>query len=341
MKLNNGVVIENYGKPYFIAELNTSHFGKVDTAKEMIVAAKQAGCDCVKFQSWSANTLYSNTYYRQNPVAKRFVDKFSFAPEQLKELAMFAKEQGISFASTPYSNEEADFLIEQCEVPFIKIASMEINNFPYLEHVARTGSAIILSTGMADQEEISRAVQTILAAGNPNVCVLHCVSIYPAAADTIHLNNMLTFRQLYPQQPIGYSDHTLGLATPVAAVALGAPIIEKHFTLDAKKIGMDNQMAMEPDEFGAMITACNAAWQSLGSATRTVSQAELAQRANMRRSVVSKRLIPAGSVITHDDLTFKRPGDGYSPAQIDAVVGQLARVEIAPDEVIYPAMLGA
>lgn len=341
MKLNNGVVIENYGKPYFIAELNTSHFGKVETAKEMIVAAKQAGCDCVKFQSWSANTLYSNTYYRQNPVAKRFVDKFSFAPEQLKELAMFAKQQGISFASTPYSNEEADFLIEQCEVPFIKIASMEINNFPYLEHVARTGSAIILSTGMADQEEISRAVQTILAAGNPNVCVLHCVSIYPAAADTIHLNNMLTFRQLYPQQPIGYSDHTLGLATPVAAVALGAPIIEKHFTLDAKKIGMDNQMAMEPDEFGAMITACNAAWQSLGSATRTVSQAELAQRANMRRSVVSKRLIPAGSVITHDDLTFKRPGDGYSPAQIDAVVGQLARVEIAPDEVIYPAMLGA
>lgn len=341
MKLNNGVVIENYGKPYFIAELNTSHFGKLETAKEMIVAAKQAGCDCVKFQSWSANTLYSNTYYRQNPVAKRFVDKFSFAPEQLKELAMFAKQQGISFASTPYSNEEADFLIEQCEVPFIKIASMEINNFPYLEHVARTGSAIILSTGMADQEEISRAVQTILAAGNPNVCVLHCVSIYPAEADTIHLNNMLTFRQLYPQQPIGYSDHTLGLATPVAAVALGAPIIEKHFTLDAKKIGMDNQMAMEPDEFGAMITACNAAWQSLGSATRTVSQAELAQRANMRRSVVSKRLIPAGSVITLDDLTFKRPGDGYSPAQVDAVVGKAALVEIAADEVIYPAMLGA
>lgn len=339
MKLNNGVVIENYGKPYFIAELNTSHFGNVETAKQMIVAAKQAGCDCVKFQSWSANTLYSNTYYRQNPVAKRFVDKFSFAPEKLKELALYAQEQGIAFASTPYSCDEVDFLIKECGVPFIKIASMEINNFPYLEYVARTGSAIILSTGMADQEEISRAVNTIVGAGNPNVCVLHCVSIYPADPETINLNNMLTFRQLYPQQPIGYSDHTLGLATPVAAVALGAPIIEKHFTLDSKKIGMDNQMAMEPDEFASMISACTAAWQSLGAAQRVVSQAELAQRANMRRSIVSKRAIPAGTVITLDDLEFKRPGDGFSPAQLDAVLGQQAVADIAADEVIYGTMI--
>jgi len=339
MKLNNGVVIENYGKPYFIAELNTSHFGKVETAKEMILAAKAAGCDCAKFQSWSADTLYSNTYYRQNPVAKRFVDKFSFSAAQQKELADFAREQGIAFASTPYSAGEVDFLLQECGVPFIKIASMEINNYPYLEYIARTGSAIILSTGMADQEEITRAVDCIRNAGNDNLCVLHCVSIYPAAPSTINLNNIHTLRRLYSGLPIGYSDHTLGLETPLAAVALGAPIIEKHFTLDAKKIGMDNQMAMEPDSFRAMIDACRLAWESLGSPERQVSAEELAQRRNMRRSIVSKRPIAAGSVIALEDLDFKRPGDGFEPAQTALVVGRRAAQDITADEVIYPAML--
>ncbi len=339
MKLNNGVIIENHGRPYFIAELNTSHFGKLETAMEMIDAAKAAGCDCVKFQSWSANTLYSNTYYRQNPVARRFVDKFSFSPEKLKQLADYAHGKGIAFASTPYSTDEADFLLEECAVPFIKIASMEINNLPYLEYIARTGSAIILSTGMADQEEITRAVDCIRAAGNDKVAVLHCVSIYPAEPSTINLNNMLRLRELYHGLPIGYSDHTVGIETPLAAVALGAPIIEKHFTLDAKKIGMDNQMAMEPSAFHAMIASCRMAWESLGSYERTVSDEELAQRANMRRSIVSKRAIAAGSAITQDDIDFKRPGDGYSPTQVDLVVGKTAAQDIPADEVIYPSMI--
>jgi len=339
MKLNDGIILENHGKPYFIAELNTSHFGKVDIAKDMIVAAKAAGCDCVKFQSWSASTLYSTTYYRQNPVAKRFVDKFSFSSEQQKELAEFARAQGIAFASTPYSRDEVDFLLQECGVPFIKIASMEIDNLPYLEYIARTGTAIILSTGMADQDEIDRAVRCIRAAGNDNVCVLHCVSIYPAAPSTINLNNMLTLRERHPDLVIGYSDHTLGAATPTAAVALGSPVIEKHFTLDAGKIGMDNQMAMEPDAFGAMIISCREAWESLGSFERVVSEAELAQRRNMRRSVVSRRAIAAGAVITAEDLDFKRPGDGFSPAQVDQVLGHKALQDIAADEVIYAAML--
>jgi sialic acid synthase SpsE len=339
MKLNNGVVIGNHSKPYFIAELNTSHFGNVDTAKRMIDAAKQINCDCVKFQSWSADTLYSQTYYSQNPIAKRFVNKFSFSCDQLKLLADYAHSIGISFASTPYSREEVVFLIQQCAVPFIKIASMEINNYPYLDYIARTGSAIILSTGMADQEEITRAVRCIRDAGNENVCVLHCVSIYPAAPSTINLNNMMTLRKLYPGLPIGYSDHTIGIETPIAAVALGAAIIEKHFTLDSTKIGMDNQMAMEPAAFGAMIQSCRTAWESLGAFERVVSDAELAQRGNMRRSIVSKRAIAVGTVITPDDLDFKRPGDGFSPGQIDAVLGKTATQDISSDEVIYPAMI--
>jgi sialic acid synthase SpsE len=339
MKLNDGRLIDNYSKPYFIAELNTSHFGSMEIAKQMIEAAKQAGCDCVKFQSWSANTLYSNTYYRQNPVAKRFVDKFSFSSDQLQILAEYAHSKGIAFASTPYSCDEADFLFKRCAVPFIKIASMEINNYPYLEYIAKTGSAIILSTGMADQSEIARAVQCIQEAGNKNLCVLHCVSIYPAEPSTINLNNMITMRQMYKEIPIGYSDHTIGIETPIAAVALGAPIIEKHFTLDAKRIGMDNQMAMEPDAFQSMIRSCNLAWQSLGGFQRVVSDDEIVQRANMRRSIVSKRSIRVGEVIGEQDLDFKRPGDGYSPAEISDLVGKKATQDIEFDEVIYPAMI--
>ena len=341
MKLNNGVVIENHGKPYFIAELNTSHFGNVDTAKKMIDAVKQANCDCAKFQSWSADTLYSQTYYRKNPIAKRFVTRFSFSPEQLKVLSDYARSVGIDFASTPYSREEVDFLIHQCGVPFIKIASMEINNYPYLDYIARTGSAIILSTGMADQEEITRAIQCIRDAGNDNICVLHCVSIYPAQPSTINLNNILAMRGLYPELSIGYSDHTTGIETPIAAVALGAPVIEKHFTLDSSKIGMDNQMAMEPQAFGAMVQSCRVAWESLGKHNRVVSDAELAQRINMRRSIVSKRPIVAGSVIAAEDLDFKRPGDGYSPTQIGSVLGKMAVQDISCDEVIYPHMMRA
>lgn len=339
MKLNNGVLIENYAKPYFIAELNTSHFGKIEIAKEMIDAAKQAGCDCVKFQSWSASTLYSNTYYRQNPVAKRFVDKFSLSPDELRILADYAQNTGIAFASTPYSRQEVDFLIDQCAVPFVKIASMEINNYSLLDYVARTGSAIILSTGMADHDEISRAVQCMSTAGNQNVCLLHCVSIYPAEASTINLNNILTLRDTHKGLAVGYSDHTVGIETPIAAVAMGAPVIEKHFTLDAKKIGMDNQMAMEPEAFRTMIQSCNAAWAALGSHERVVSEAELAQRRNMRRSIISRRTIPAGSVIELMDLDFKRPGDGFSPAEIEQVVGKKAVHDIAPDEVIYSTMI--
>ena len=339
MKFNNGIVVENFGKPYFIAELNTSHFGNVEIAKQMIDAAKVAGCDCVKFQSWSAGTLYSNTYYRQNPVAKRFVDKFSFSSQHLKVLADYASDVGISFASTPYSCDEVDFLLEQCSVPFIKIASMEINNYPYLEYIAKTGTAIILSTGMADQEEITRAVSCIVDAGNHNLCLLHCVSIYPAEARLINLNNIQTLRQLYENLPIGYSDHTVGIETPIAAVALGSPVIEKHFTLDAKKIGMDNQMAMEPDDFRSMIASCITAWSALGSRQRVVSETEVSQRANMRRSIVSKRAIKAGEVIELADLDFKRPGDGYSLAEIKGVVGKTAVLDIDPDEVIYPAFI--
>jgi sialic acid synthase SpsE len=335
MKLNNGIEISNFGKPYYIAELNSSHFGDMDKAKNMISEAKKSGIDCVKFQSWTPDTLYSQTYYEQNPIAKRFVKKFSFSPEELKELSVFSNSIDISFASTPYSKEEVDFLIHECKVPFIKIASMEINNLPYLEYIAKTGSAIILSTGMAEFEEIKKGVETIIASGNRNLCVLHCVSIYPCPPENINLNNILTLRDEFKGIPIGYSDHTIGHEVPIASIAMGSPIIEKHFTLDNSAIGMDNQMATEPESFRNMIDLCNNAYKSLGLHERLVSSEELSQRLNMRRSIVSKNLIKKGQKISGSDIVFKRPGDGISPDEISDVIGKFAKNDIDEDHVIY------
>ena len=159
--LNDGRDIVDYGRPYVIAEVNSSHNGNTEVAKQMIDAAVEAGCDCVKFQSWNSQSLYSKTYYDKNPIAKRFVDKLSLSPEELGEVASYCKTKGIGFSSTPYSEEEVDFLV-QCEVPFIKIASMEINNLDFLDYIGRKQVPIVLSTGMAETEEIERAVRTLV-----------------------------------------------------------------------------------------------------------------------------------------------------------------------------------
>ena len=220
--LRDSTVIGDFLQPYIVAEVNTSHSGKIDTAKEMIDRAKEAGCSCVKFQSWTKDSLYSKTYYDENPIAKRFVQKFSFSEEQLMEVALYCKTRGIAFASTPYSPSEVDFLVEKCDAPYIKVASMDLVNYPYLEYIARCGVPIVLSTGMGTMEEVRRAVATIEDAGNRNMCLLHCISIYPPEISTIRLNNIVGLRQEFPNYPIGFSDHSLGTEMAAAAVALGA-----------------------------------------------------------------------------------------------------------------------
>ena len=338
--LNNQIEICDFGQPYFIAEMNTSHFGKMDVAMKMIDEASNAGCDCVKFQSWSSDTLYSNSYYRENPIAKRFVNKFSLSPEHQKELSQYCKSVGISFASTPYSNKEVDFLLDECGVPFIKIASMEITNLPYLKYIGETGSSIILSTGMADTDEIERALDVIASTGNTKISILHCVSVYPSPPEIINLNNICFFREYFKHYPIGYSDHTLGIEASVAAVALGSPIIEKHFTLDKSIIGMDNQMAMCPEEMSAMISSCKIAHQALGQADRVIQEDEVRQRLNMRRSIISRSAMKTGHVITVGDLDFKRPGTGISPADVELVIGRVLSHDLGADELIQLSDLG-
>jgi N-acetylneuraminate synthase len=320
--LRDQTVIEDYGKPYIVAEVNSSHNGNVEVAKQMIDAAAEAGCHCVKFQSWSAESLYSATYYKANPISKRIVQKFSLTPEQLKDMAAYCRTKGVAFSSTPYSRPEVDFLLDECGAPFVKIASMDSNNYPYLRYIARKNCPIVLSTGMSTIEEVEKAVEVIEEAGNSQISLLHCISIYPPEMETIHLNNILGLRARFPQYPIGFSDHSHGIEMAAAATALGAALIEKHLTLDNHKIGMDNQMATEPEEMKRMVEGCLNVQKAMGTQERVVLQAEQEQMLKMRRSVIVTRNMKAGETLTYDALDAKRPGTGIPPVEIDNLVGK-------------------
>lgn len=333
--LRDNTYVANFTDPYIVAEINSSHGGSVELAKEMVSKAKEIGCDCVKFQSWSAESLYSKTYYDANPITKRIVQKFSLSEMQLLDIANYCHQIGIAFSSTPYSCEEVDFLLDKCNAPYIKIASMDINNYDYLHYIARKNVPIVLSTGMAEFDEIKKAVDIIEKAGNSKIILLHCISIYPAAVSTIHLNNIVMLREAFPDYPVGFSDHTLGTEIASAATALGAALIEKHFTLDKSKMGMDNNMAIEPDEFAQLIKNCHNVYEAMGSYQRVVSEAEYAQRKKMRRSVIALHDLENGHVLTRDDLGAKRPGSGIPISEIDSLVGKKLNRNIVADTLIY------
>ena len=337
IRLRDSTVLSDFNRPYIVAEINTSHFGSTEMAKEMIDQAKEAGCDCVKFQSWSVETLYSKTYYNENPIAKRMFKKFAFSEAELAEVAEYSKKCGIAFSSTPYSQAEVDFLLEKCNVPYIKVASMDLNNYLFLDYIARSGAPIVLSTGMGELDEIHRAVKTIEKSGNNNICLLHCVSIYPPETSTIRLRNISGLRKEFPDYPIGFSDHSIGTEMASAAVALGACMIEKHFTLDRTKIGMDNQMATEPKEMALLVRNCHNVQIALGDTRRVVLPAEMEQRNKIRRSIIAVKDLKTGTKLTADDLDVKRPGSGLPPEKINELIGKTLLRDIEEDTLITEA----
>jgi sialic acid synthase SpsE len=335
----NSRKIGDFISPYFIAEVNTSHFGDIETAKKMITKAKECSCDCVKFQSWSTDSLYSENFYLENPIAKRMFSKFSFSAEDLKILSEFCDKQEIDFASTPYSIEEVDFLVEETNAPFIKVASMDLTNLPFLKYIAKTSMPIVLSTGMATYQEVQDAVKAITGEGNDQLTILHCVATYPVESKDVRLMNMIALRERFPKLPIGYSDHTIGLEVPCAAVAQGACIIEKHFTLDRSRIGMDNQMATESEDFEKMILLCHSVHSSLGGKERILSCAEIGQKEKMTRSLVATRDLSIGHTIVIDDLCAKRPGTGVPVSQADLLIGKKVISEIKANHLILSESL--
>ena len=332
--LNNGRKIADGEFPYIIAEMGTNHAGNMDKVFEMIDAAKEAGCDCVKFQSWTTDSLYSKCVYEKNPIAKRFVTKFSLSEEELKVAFEYCCKVGIDFSSTPYSKSEVDFLVDEVNAPFVKVASMDLNNYPFLQYIAKKNVPIILATGMSDIEEIEKAVEVIRETGNDRLCLLHCISIYPPQMNTVNLSNINGLRKRFGEYPIGLSDHTLGTEIASASITMGTAVIEKHLTLDKSRMGWDNDMAMEPWEMKQMIEACHNVYDALGTETRVVYEAELQQRENIRRSIVSARDLKAGDVLAMEDMDVKRPGTGIKPEMMKELVGRTVNRDISRDELI-------
>ena len=320
--------------PYFIAELNTSHFGNIDVAKKMIESAKQMGCDCIKLQSWTSNSINSDEYYKKNPITKKFFDRYSLNENALKKLSLFCKKLNIDFSSTPYSTDEVDFLVDECNASFIKIASMDLNNLEFLEYIGKKNKAVILSTGMGSLEEIREAVKTLKKTGNKNFAILHCVSIYPTPHKLANLNNIRGLIDEFPNIPIGFSDHTIGPEAAAAAIALGASIIEKHLTLDKKMPGPDHKSSIEPKEFINMVTCIRNVEKCLGSNRKIPSPSEIKNKVLIRKSIVASKRIKPGDTFNYENITFKRPGSGLSPMMTDEIIGKISTKEYKKDDFI-------
>jgi len=331
-------------EPYIIAELGSNHNGDMDLARKLIDAAKKAGADCVKFQSWTKDTIFSKIKYEENYfivddyrdrddyTLEEIVDAFSISESQLLEMSAYSKEVGIECTSTPFSNKEVDFLVEKLDVPFIKIASMDLNNYPFLEYIAKKNKPMVMSTGLSELHEIDRAVQTIEATGNQQLIILHCIAIYPAPEEHVNLNNIDTLKKLYPY-PIGFSDHTLGFSIPLAAVAKGACLLEKHFTMDKDMFGWDHKVSATPDELQIIVEESKRISRALGS-TRIISPENELRKNEFRRSIVTARSLKTGEIITEEDLDFKRPGTGITPGDINFVIGRTLKNDVGEDEMI-------
>lgn len=339
------VEVGNYLKPYIIAEIGANHNGDMKLAKELILSAKEAGADCVKFQSWTPSSLIAKEEYDKNQVyndgdggkkhfgsLKEMVEKYALTEQQHIELKEFCDKKNIAFASSPFSKEEAD-LLNRIGVDFFKIASMDINYLDFIQYVASFKKPIILSTGMATLAEIDLAVQTCYKAGNQDVILLHCISIYPPEYKDIHLNNIKMLQNTF-DLPVGFSDHTIGISIPLASVALGACVIEKHFTLDKNMPGWDHQVSASPEEMRLICQESKNIVNSLGKHRRIVSEAEENKKLKFRRSLVLTRNIKKGEILKKEDLTAKRPGTNIPPDELDYVVGRTLIEDLKQDELL-------
>lgn len=335
------------GKPYVIAEIGANHNGDMQLARRLIKAAKDAGADCAKFQSWDVDLFAKEVYDRDSftpdgrssgeSSLRKAVQGYSVSPAQLRDLAAYCREVGIDFASSPFEKKQVDVQVE-LGAAFIKIASMDVANPHLLRHAAATKKPIVLSTGLASLAEIDEAVGLIEGEGNRDIVILHCIALYPPKDDEVNLRNIDTIAAAFGY-PVGFSDHTMGVEIPLAAVARGAVVIEKHFTLDKTMPGWDHSVSADPAEFKAIVDGARRIHAALGSFRRVVGEREFAQRKNFRRSIVSARKIAKGETITLDHLTYRRPGTAMPPAFAEKIVGMVAARDIPDNTVLQMADL--
>ncbi|ADL33176.1 N-acetylneuraminate synthase NeuB1 [Butyrivibrio proteoclasticus B316] len=323
-----------------IAEAGVNHNGNIEIAKKLIVKAKECGADIVKFQTAKLDSLVSKTakmaeYQKENigkeESQKEMLSKLLLSFETFEELADYCKEVGIQFLSTPFDIESIQFLDSMQNI--WKVPSGEITNYPYLVEIARTGKDIILSTGMSTLQEVEDALNVLRQNGASEIILLHCTTNYPTPMQDVNLRAMLTLKEKFGCK-IGYSDHTQGIEVPIAAVALGATVIEKHFTLDKNMEGPDHKASIEPDEFAQMVKSIRNIEKALGNGEKTPSQSEIANIAVARKSIIALKEIKAGEVFSEENITTKRPGTGINPMRWNEILGQKAKRDFAEDELI-------
>ncbi len=335
-----------HGEPVFIiAEAGVNNNGDLELAKKLVDVAVEAGADAVKFQTFTAELLVTGTA-EQAEYQTRNIGKTESQFDMLKRLELkseyhqilidYCKQKGIIFLSTPFAEANADFL-ETLNIAAYKIPSGEINNIPYLRHIAKKGKPMIVSTGMADLPETICAVKEIKAMGNHDIIVLHSTSNYPPSFGSLNLNVITTLRkELEPYDvTVGYSDNgSTGIVADIVATALGSTVIEKHYTLDKNMEGPDHKASLDPAELKAMVAAIRDAEVMLGSFEKQCTPEEISIKTIARKSIISKNSIAAGSEIKLEDLIMKRPGYGIPPTEIDSVVGKKAVHDIPADTLI-------
>ena len=328
-------------KTYIIAEAGVNHNGDITVAKEMILEAKKAGADAVKFQTFVTEKLvskqapkadYQMKITSQEETQYQMLKKLELSFDDFIELSEYANKLDIDFLSTPFDDESIDFL-SQLVMPFWKIPSGEITNKPYLMKIANTKKPIILSTGMSTMEEIEMALEVFHDYHRENIILLHCNTEYPTPYNDVNLNAMVTMKEKFNVK-VGYSDHTEGIAVPIAAVALGAAVIEKHFTLDKTLPGPDHKASLEPQELTQMVTTIRNIEKAMGDGVKKPSESEKKNLSVARKSIVAKRNIKKGEVFSEENLTVKRPGNGISPMKWHDVLGQMAIRDFNEDEMI-------
>ena len=326
-----------------IAEAGVNHNGDISLARQLVDAAAEAGADLVKFQTFNADRLvtraakkadYQNKATDSKESQHAMLRRLELTVDMHHELIAHCAARNIGFFSTGFDIESVDLLVNIGQDHF-KIPSGEITNLPYLRHIGRLGKAVIFSTGMATMGEIEAAIDVLEQAGTQraNITVLHCTTEYPTPMDEVNLRAMQSIHSAFGVA-VGYSDHTSGIEVPIAAVALGACVIEKHFTLDRNQPGPDHKASLEPEELKAMVTAIRNIEIALGDGIKRLTPSEARNKPIARKSLVANRTIKAGEVFSVQNITAKRPGTGVSPMRWDEVMGRAAPRDFAADELI-------
>lgn len=335
------------GNPCFIiAEAGVNHNGSLEMAHRLIDLAAESGADAIKFQTFKADRLvteaaptagYQQANLRSSESQLQMLRRLELSEDSYTSLWTHCQEKQLLFMSTPFDEQSADFL-EALGVAVFKIPSGEITNLPYLAHIARKRKPMIVSTGMSDLGEVQTAVETIQSSGNEELILLHCVSSYPADPAEVNLRAMHTLNAAFGF-PVGFSDHTLGIEVPLAAVALGACVIEKHFTLDRSLPGPDHRASLEPGELAVMIAGIRKVETALGTGVKRPTPGELDTARVARKSLVAACLIPEGELISEQMVAIKRPGNGLPPGMRGYLIGRRARREIPAGTVLSLEMI--